>query len=112
MVAQLGHLEIAWLELWLACDEDVCFTEGTDTRKESSRIYEQLVFRQEKISIQPSEPYHHETDVDMPNDAMHSFVAAHNSITWKLIVKADSKKWNRIERVFPLIVHPAKVVAA
>lgn len=106
LLTQHGHLQIKSLEMWLVCDEEVSFSEGTDTRSETRRVYECSVFREENITILPSEPFHYETTLDVPADAMHSFVTNHNSITWKLIVQAESKKWPKINRVFQLVMHP------
>ena len=92
--------------MWLVCDEEVSFSEGTDTRIESRRVYEKSVFREENIVVLPSEPFHYETSLDVPADAMHSFVTSHNAVTWKFEVKAESKKWPRLNRVFPLVMHP------
>lgn len=108
LVTQLGHLKIKVMELALVCDEEVSFSEGTDTRVESKRIYEELVFREENIVILPSEPFQYETSLDVPSDAMHSFVSPHNSITWKLVVKAESEKWPQLVRDFPLVMQPPK----
>jgi len=109
LVTQLGHLRIKVMELLLVCDEEVSFSEGTDTRVESRRIYEESVFREENIVILPSEPFQYETSLDVPTDAMHSFVSQNNSITWKLVVKAQSEKWPQLVRDFPLVMLPPNV---
>lgn len=106
MVTQHGHLDIRVLELSLVCVEEVSFSEGTDTRTEARRVFEEPVGKVEGIEIRPSEPFHHEITVRIPDDAMHSFVANHNSITWKILVTVTSKRWPEIRRVFPLIMHP------
>lgn len=106
VVTQHGHLQIRSLEMRIVCEEEVSFSEGTDTRAESRRVYDELVCRVEGVKILPSEPYHHEATLHIPDDAMHSFLANHNSISWKLLVTAESKKWPVIHRVFPLVMHP------
>ncbi len=108
LVTQLGHLKIKVMELWLVCDEEVSFSEGTDTRIESRRIYEESVFREENIEILPSQPFQYETSLDVPIDAMHSFVSQHNAVAWKLVVKAESEKWSPLVRDFPLVMQPRK----
>lgn len=109
VVTQHGHLQIRSLEMRLVCDEEVSFSEGTDTRTESRRVFDELVCRVEDVTILPSEPFHMEATIDVPVDAMHSFATNHNSVTWKLAVTAESKKWPQIHRIFPLVMHPGGV---
>ena len=136
-LSQSGHLQIDWLDMRLVCDEEVSFSDGTDTRSESRRVYDIPLFFHENFEILPSRPFQSECPVVVPENAMHSFVAANNSVTWKLVVKIQPKKqktppfgqsarWMRklkarlkpflridkrhldtIHRVYPLIVHPS-----
>ena len=106
-LTQAGHLKIEWLELRLACDEEVSFSEGTNTRAERRRVYEQVIFRAERFEILPSEPFQHECSLDLPDEGMHSFQSPHNAVIWKLVVQASAPKWPPLERVFPLVVYPA-----
>jgi hypothetical protein len=106
-LTQAGHLKIDWLELRLVCDEEVSFSDGTDTRTETKRVHDQVIFRQEAFEIVPSEPFQHECPLDVPADGMHSFLSAHNAVIWKLVVRAASQKWPVFERMFPLVVYPA-----
>jgi hypothetical protein len=39
-------------------------------------------------------------------DGMHSFLSPHNAVVWKIIVRAESAKWPRFEREFPVVVYP------
>lgn len=111
-LTQAGHLRIEWLELRLVCDEEVSFSDGTDTRTEIERVHDQVIFRQEAFEIMPSEPFYHECSLDVPADAMHSFLSAHNAVIWKLVVRASSRKWPTFERTFPLVVYPDCVKSA
>ena len=108
-LAQAGHLTITWLELRLVCDEEVSYTNGTDTRVESKRVHDELVFRKEDFAILPSEPFQHECDLHVPESAMHSFLAPHNALIWKLVIRADAHNWPTFERVFPLVIYPTVV---
>lgn len=90
-LSQSGHLHIDWLVLLLVCDEEVSFTDGTDTRTESRRVYESEIFRHESFEILPSEPFHCDCPVGVPSGAMHSFVTEHNAVTWKLVVRLQPK---------------------
>ena len=131
-VSQAGHLELDSLELRLVCDEEVSFSDGTDLRLESRRIFNEQLFFHEQFEVLPSQPFQCEMPMDIPAGAMHSFVAPNNALTWKLIVSITSRqnkpagKWLRlwrtrwkklshrltgqkkqtVERIYPLIIHP------
>ncbi len=136
-ISQAGHLELEWLEMLLVCDEKVSFSDGTDTRTEVRRVIENSVFRHDDFEIVPSQPFQCDCPLDVPAEAMHSFVAANNAVIWQLIVRIQpkttesrastvlsrylrqlsvrlrrllrlkKKKWPTIERVYPLVLHPA-----
>ncbi len=91
-LSQSGHLYIDWLELVLACDEQVSFTDGTDTRVERRRVFEESVFRHDDFEILPSHPFHCECPLQLPIDAMHSFSAEHSAVTWKLVVRLQARR--------------------
>ena len=40
LLTQAGHVKIDWLEMRLVCEEEVSFSDGTDTRAESKRVYD------------------------------------------------------------------------
>lgn len=106
-LTQAGHLKIDWLELTLVCDEEVSFSDGTDTRTETKRIFETSLFRKELFEVHPSQPFQVECPLDVPLDAMHSLVTENNAVNWMLIVSASAKKWPTFQRVFPLLLHPS-----
>lgn len=85
-LSQAGHLKLDWLELRLICEEEVSFSDGTDTRVEVCQVYDGQVFREANFEIVPSEPFQHLAKLTVPIDAMHSFVSGHNSVIWKLVV--------------------------
>ena len=137
-LTQAGHLQFDWLELTLVCDEEVTYSDGTDTRSETKRVVETKVLRQEDFNVSPSQPFECEGTFELPDDAMHSFVTANNAVIWKLIARLQpriqptksSTLWNRIwrplkirvrrilktpkpawptiERVYPLVLYPAQ----
>jgi hypothetical protein len=39
---------------------------------------------------------------------MHSFVSAHNSVNWKIVVNGEAEQWPPFVRSFPLIVYPLR----
>ena len=134
-VSQAGHLQLESMELTLVCDEEVSFSDGTDLRIESRRVLSESLFHHEHFEVLPSQPFQCEVPLDVPTEAMHSFVAPNNAITWKLIVSitpaapAQSKpvsrwlrrwqtRWKKmtraisgpqnreVRRIYPLIIHP------
>lgn len=133
-LSQAGHFNIESLEVSLVCDEEVSFSDGTDTRLESRRVYDDCVFRHQDFEVEPSKPFECDCPLDIPQDAMHSFVAENNAVTWKLVVQVQPKvdknrtpfgklsrrirskarrflklgrqDWPAIERVYPLVLHP------
>lgn len=109
-LTQAGHLKVIWLELRLVCEEEASFSDGTDTRTESARVYDRVVFRQEDFEILPSEPFQHECPLDVPASAMHSFLSTHNAVVWKIEVRANAKKWPMFERTFPVVLYPQDTV--
>lgn len=105
-LTQAGHLSVNWLELRLVCEEEVSFTDGTDTRTEVEQVHDEMVFREEDFMIVDSQPFQKECRLDVPLSAMHSFLAEHNAVIWKLQVRAEAKNWPPFSRTFPLVVYP------
>ena len=91
----------------LVCDEEATYRQGTDTRTERRRVYEQVVFAASEFEIYPEMPYEHECDLEFPTDVMHSFQSDHNAVQWRLVVHGVVEKWSNYERVFPIVVYPA-----
>ena len=58
------------------------------------------------MDITPDCAFDVEFPLEIPNEAMHSFVSPHNQINWRLIVQGKVGKFPMFERVFPLIVYP------
>ncbi len=107
LVSQAGRLKVNSLELWLACDEKATYRQGTDTRTESRRVYEERCFVREDFEIDQAMPFESRCQVQVPDSAMHSFQANHNEVSWKLIVKGRVAGWPDYERVFQVVIHPA-----
>lgn len=91
LLSQSGHLHIDWLELMLVCDEEVSFSDGTDTRSEIKRVYEESLFRHEEFEILPSRQFQCDCPLQIPAEAMHSFVSTNNAVTWKLMVRLQPR---------------------
>lgn len=105
---QPGRLHMQSLEVLLVCDEQTTFRQGTDTRKESRRVYEQPVLRQEGLEVERGRPFEAGCELEVPAGAMHSFKAGHNEINWKILVRGKPHRWREYERCFPVIVYPRR----
>jgi hypothetical protein len=106
-LSQAGRLAMKSLEVWLACDEQATYRQGTDTRTEVRRVYESRCFVREGFEIHQGLPFESRCQIQVPAGAMHSFQASHNEVCWKLIVKGSVVGWPDYERVFQIIVNPA-----
>jgi hypothetical protein len=106
-LSQAGRLAMNSLEVWLACEERATYRQGTDTRTETRRVYEQRCFVREGFEIHQGLPFESRCQILVPEGAMHSFHSNHNEVTWKLIVKGKvASKWPDYERVFQIVVNP------
>ena len=108
VVAQHGHVVMRSLELWLVCEEEATFTQGTDIRTEVREVYRQLHLARENFGIEPGRPFIEGCTVRVPATAMHSFQSAHNAVRWKLVVRGAATAWPVFERDFPLVVYPGE----
>ena len=105
-LSQAGRLTMHSLEVWLACDERATFHQGTDTRTETQRVYEERCFIRENFQIHQGLPFESRCQVQVPAGAMHSFQADHNEVSWKLIVKGSLNNWSEYQREFQIVVKP------
>jgi len=106
-ISQTGRLTMKSLEVVLACEEQATFHQGTNTRRESLRVFEQPVFRRDQFDVRHGVPFEARCPLDVPVGAMHSFKSDHNEVSWKVIVHGDVVGWPGFSRSFPVIVHPA-----
>jgi len=105
-LSQAGRFRMSLLEVWLACEERATFLQGTDTRTERRSVFERRCFVRENIEIAQGLPFESRCKVDVPAGAMHSFLAAHNEVSWKLIVKGSVDGRGDFEREFQIVVNP------
>ena len=105
-LTQAGRLSVNSICVTLICEEEVTFRQGTDTRTERRRVYEQQVFESSKFEILPSAPFEHQGELNFPNYVMHSFQSDHNAVYWRLVVSGAVENWPDFERNFPIVVYP------
>jgi len=109
-VSQTGRLHVRWFQVQLVCEEQAVYQQGTDTRRDASRVYRATAFSQRKFDIKPQQAFEASFDFTIPASAMHSFVSAHNAVIWTLAVRGRMTRWGDFERRFPIYVYPVRVV--
>ena len=105
-LSQAGRLTMKSLEVWLACDEKATYRQGTDTRTETRRVYQDRCFLREAFEIHQGLPFESRCQIHVPPGAMHSFAANHNEVSWKLVVKGSVVGWPDYQREFQIVVNP------
>ena len=115
-LSQTGRLHVRWFQVQLVCEEQATYQQGTDTRTAAAIVHRETVFSERKFDIPPGggvrDAFHRASS--RPT-AMHSFAAAHNAVSWMLVVRGRMARWPEFERRFPLYVYPrgrGKAVAA
>ncbi len=105
-LSQAGRLKVKSLHLQLVCEETATYRQGTNTRRATRRVYEDLLVSREAFSIGQGLPFEARAQLEIPAQAMHSFTANHNRIDWKLVMRGQVSRWPDFERIFPLVVRP------
>lgn len=106
LLSQGGNLTIRQLEVHLVCREKATYCQGTDTVTDTEVIHRLPVLQQENINVEAGMPYETRCHFHIPADAMHSFLAQHNAINWKLSVEVEVARWPDFQRDFPVVVCP------
>jgi hypothetical protein len=109
-VSQSGRLHVRWFQVQLVCEEQAVYQQGTDTRRETCRVYRETAFSQRKFDIAPHQAFEVEFDFTVPPSAMHSFAAPHNGVAWMLVVRGRMARWGDFERRFHVYVYPVPVM--
>ena len=107
-VSQAGRLNVKSLELFLVCEEETTYRQGTDIRTERCRVYCETVFVQRDFQIEPGKAFELSCDLRVPPSAMHSFQASQNAVQWMLVAKGHATSWPMFQRCFPVVVCPAE----
>jgi hypothetical protein len=105
-LSQAGTLKMNVLRASLVCRESAAYRQGTNTRTETQEVYRQELLQREAFQIQRGRPFETEFDLNVPGDAMHSFVAEHTQVGWTLVVEGDVAGWPNFQRAFTVIVQP------
>ena len=109
-VSQTGRLHVRWFQVQLVCEEQAVYQQGTDTRRETCRVYRATAFSRRKFDISPHQEFEAEFEFTVPLTAMHSFAAAHNGVIWMLVARGRMKRWGDFERRFYVYVYPGNAM--
>ncbi len=105
-VCQMGRLKLRRLKIILCCEEETFYRQGTDVRVEKYEAFTKVILNQRDVAVDPQAPWEQQLAIELPENAMHSFVGSHNAIRWKIVVSGESRPWPSFCRSFPVIVHP------
>jgi hypothetical protein len=106
-LSQTGRLQVRWFQVQLVCEERATYQQGTDTRTAAAVVHSETVFSERKFEIPQGGAFEAHFTVPVPAAAMHSFSAAHNAVSWMLVVRGRMARWPEFERRFPLYIYPA-----
>ncbi len=75
------------------CEERATYQQGTDTRTATAVVHRETVFSERKFEIPPGGAFETHFTVAVPTGVMHSFSAAHNAVSWMLVVRGRMARW-------------------
>lgn len=108
-IAQSGPLDVVSFWVLMVCEEEATFRQGTNSRTMTRRVYQQELLHRLDFSIEPGAPFEALCRVQLPDCAMHSFMADHNKIQWKVVIQGESARWPKFERGYAVHVYPSDV---
>jgi hypothetical protein len=91
VVTLSGPATLPRLRIAVLCEEEVSFSEGDDTRKETRRVYDRELASHESFAIERGESFRVRGTFDIPPGAMHSFSAGHHEVRWLVRVEGDAQ---------------------
>ena len=103
---QAGRVRLKLLDVTLVCQEEATFDQGTDIRTEKRVVFEQRLFRQRGVSLNPGKPFQTNFELRIPDHVMHSFKSQSNRVLWKIVVTGKARNWPRLNRNFVVLVYP------
>jgi hypothetical protein len=90
----------------LVCEEWVQYQRGTDTRTDKHKVLSNELMLHDFGDVGPAAPITGEFAFTIPENAMHSFDASDNRISWRLDFHTDVEGWMDRSTVIPLEVAP------
>ena len=106
LLSQAGRLSIRTLELFLVCEEEATFRQGTDVRTERQQVHRERILEMHGVEIKPGKPMERECQLQLSDDVMHSFRSVNNLVCWNLVLEGNVAGRPTFHRSFPIIVYP------
>jgi hypothetical protein len=104
-------LNMTSLRVLLICEEEAKYPVEGATRTETRRVFEEGIIARERIEAYAGSPFEVRGELRVPPGAMHSFVALHNQVRWKVVVQGQSALGPNFEREYPIVILPSPEVA-
>ena len=104
-------LNMTSLRVLLICEEEAKYPVECPTRTETRRVFEEGIIARERIEAHAGSPFKVRGELRVPPGAMHSFVALHNQVRWKVVVQGQSAPGLDFEREYPIVILPSPEVA-
>jgi len=90
------------LVIKLIGEEEAQYRRGTDTVTDKKIFFEKILFD----SFEPTAMEQGTVQVEIPDNSMHTFMASHNKIRWKITLKGSIPKWPDVMHDYELLVCP------
>jgi len=103
-VSLRGHTELNAVTVSLVCEERATYRRGTDTITDKKRVVDEKLVEETEVQIDPLKPFGLRGQVDLPQNAMHTFKADRNEIAWFLRLDCDIPRWPDSHFSYPLKV--------
>jgi hypothetical protein len=110
-LSQPGRLTMNSLRVLWICEEEAKYRDGSNTRTETRRVFEDEIIAKDWFEVPAGQPYETRFELRVPSGAMHSFVTENNQVRWKLVIQGDVARWPGFEREYPIVVLPSSEAA-
>ena len=105
---QGGKQTLSRLEMRLVCEERATYSQGTNTRTERACVLKEVLLERDELEVGRPDPFEARCEITLPTRAMHSFMADHNEVTWRLVIEGRGPRQKKFERSFPIVVYPPR----
>ncbi|WP_434046757.1 MULTISPECIES: hypothetical protein [Sorangium] len=101
-----GRRRVRCARVTLVCEERVQYQSGSDPQSETHLLSERVLLLAEDLDIERGSAWCQEITADLPEQAMHSFLAASNEIRWTLLVDIQAERGPKVTLAYPVRVLP------
>lgn len=101
-----GRIEAKRLDVFVKCEEIARYVQGTNSICHRHEVYSKTIFTKYAVDVPAKSEERLDFSLMLPLGVAHSFVAEHNEINWKLVVRMEFADGGAYERAFDAIVKP------